>query len=443
MKKKQIAEKLTASFNNSIPNKFDDILLKCQKGKGKIVMKEVKKDSVKNINEKTKLNSFIPKLCLGGLLVFVALCCTYFGYSESYKVDSIIGLDVNPSVELEVNKKEQVVKVLAKNDDAKEVLKDMDLDKADIDVALNAIIGSMVTKGYIDDLSNSILVSVENDDKVEGEKLRQKLVTKINGILGNDHMNGSVLSQSITNVDSKAKALSEKYDISLGKANLILDILSSNKFLTEKDLVGLSINELNVLCESKNNKLQTLKKEGTASTKAYIGKAKAKQIALDHAGVSNPKNVEIDFDADDGLIVYEVDFASSKYEYEYEINAKTGKIVKFDKEKLDSDDVYDNDDYDNDYDNDDDDDDRDNYSNTNSSSSTNQSKTSFISKTRAKQIALNHAKISNPRDLEIELDREDNKYSVEFIYNDKEYEYEINAKTGAIINFDSEILDKD
>lgn len=440
MRKKEITDRLQTSLNNSIPNQFDEILLKCQKKKGKIIMNEVKNNKEETKPSKKKTN-LIPRLSVAFAVVLVALGITYFGYNASYKVDSIIELDVNPSIELKVNKNEEVIEAIAQNEEAKQILKDMDLEKTDIDVALNAIIGSMVTNGYIDELANSILLTVENDDSAKGEELRQRLVAQINKILGSDQINGSVLSQNLSEADAKAQELAEKYNISLGKANLILDILNSNSLLTEQDLVGLSINELNVLSEEKANNLNTVSKEGTASTKSYIGKTKARQIALNHAGVSNPNYIEVEFDADDGLIIYEVEFNTSSREYEYEIDAKTGDIIYTNYEPNDDNYNYSSSNNSTSSSN--------NSSSNSNSSSSNRSNTStssnYISSSKARQIALNHAGAtsSTATRIHVELDREDNEYQVEFIYNNREYDYEINATTGKILDYDSERLDND
>ena len=440
MRKKEITDRLQTSLNNSVPNQFDEILLKCQKKKGKIIMNEVKNNKEETKPSKKKTN-LIPRLSVAFAVVLVALGITYFGYNASYKVDSIIELDVNPSIELKVNKNEEVIEAIAQNEEAKQILKDMDLEKTDIDVALNAIIGSMVTNGYIDELANSILLTVENDDSAKGEELRQRLVAQINKILGSDQINGSVLSQNLSEADAKAQELAEKYNISLGKANLILDILNSNSLLTEQDLVGLSINELNVLSEEKANNLNTVSKEGTASTKSYIGKTKAKQIALDHAGVSNPYYTEVEFDADDGVIVYEVEFDTSSREYEYEIDAKTGDIIYTNYEPNDDNYNYSSSNNSTSSSN--------NSSSNSNSSSSNRSSTStssnYISSSKARQIALNHAGATSntATRIHVELDREDNEYQVEFIYNNREYDYEINATTGKILDYDSERLDND
>lgn len=67
---------------------------------------------------------------------------------------------------------------------------------------------------------------------------------------------------------------------------------------------------------------------------------------------------------------------------------------------------------------------------------TNNQSTNYISRDKAKSIALNDAglKESKVRQLEVELDKEENKYEVNFEANGKEYSYEINATTGKIID---------
>ena len=65
-----------------------------------------------------------------------------------------------------------------------------------------------------------------------------------------------------------------------------------------------------------------------------IGYAKAKSIALNHAGVSESKayDMDIELDDEDGTLVYEVEFKSGGMEYSYEINAASGAILKHEAE---------------------------------------------------------------------------------------------------------------
>ena len=65
-----------------------------------------------------------------------------------------------------------------------------------------------------------------------------------------------------------------------------------------------------------------------------IGYAKAKSVALNHAGVSENTayDMDIELDDEDGRLVYEVEFKSGNMEYSYEINAATGAILKHEAE---------------------------------------------------------------------------------------------------------------
>ena len=69
----------------------------------------------------------------------------------------------------------------------------------------------------------------------------------------------------------------------------------------------------------------------TANT---ISAEDAKSAALSHAGVAveNTTRYKSELDRDDGRLVYEIEFDSGEYEFDYEIDAQTGEIVKFDKE---------------------------------------------------------------------------------------------------------------
>ena len=69
----------------------------------------------------------------------------------------------------------------------------------------------------------------------------------------------------------------------------------------------------------------------------YISEDKAKSIAYDHAGVkvADVKFSKAELDRDDLIVHYDVEFVAGKYEYEYEINAESGKVIAFDKDLRD------------------------------------------------------------------------------------------------------------
>ena len=75
-------------------------------------------------------------------------------------------------------------------------------------------------------------------------------------------------------------------------------------------------------------------KPASTKTADLITKEKAKSIALKDAGVAagDAKRMECEYDVDDGVKEYEVDFHAGKYEYSYTIHAETGKILSREKE---------------------------------------------------------------------------------------------------------------
>ena len=95
------------------------------------------------------------------------------------KTDSVIGIDVNPSVELSINRKNKVLEAKPLNEDARVIIEGMELEGIDLNTAVNAVIGSMVTHGYLDELDNAILVTVTNDSVKKADLLRQEVVDDI------------------------------------------------------------------------------------------------------------------------------------------------------------------------------------------------------------------------------------------------------------------------
>ena len=69
----------------------------------------------------------------------------------------------------------------------------------------------------------------------------------------------------------------------------------------------------------------------------YIGAEKAKSIELNHSKkkASDVSFVKTELDQDDGRIVYDIEFYFGKKEYNYEIDATTGKILTYEEDNVD------------------------------------------------------------------------------------------------------------
>lgn len=76
----------------------------------------------------------------------------------------------------------------------------------------------------------------------------------------------------------------------------------------------------------------TTENGNNAGSETLIGEEQAKTIALEHSGftASDVTFSKAALDYDDGQRVYEIEFYKGRTEYEYEINAISGKIMDFD-----------------------------------------------------------------------------------------------------------------
>lgn len=423
----ELERRLRTALDHAAPNDLEGVLSRCETGKGTVI------DMTNAVETKKKKKRWAPLAAAACLaLVLVGGGGGYYYYSANNAVASLVSLDVNPSIQLEVNKNEKVLSATPMNDDGAEILDGMDLKGTQADVAMYAIIGSLLQHGYVDELANSILITVEDDDQARGEKLQQELTAQADAALASAQVNGAVLAQTLQNSEELSQKAQE-YGISTGKAALIQAIVAgSNNTKTFEDLVGLSINELNLLYtaqaplegQTSGNEQNTgaanaapITTSGSASQSAYIGLEAAKEAALKHAGVSasDATFVEAEYDYDDGRMVYEVEFHMKGTEYDYEIDAQTGEVVKYKTEQ--------------------------NGANTGSSGSTNTS--SFIGESAAKQAALSHAGVSesSTKYCNAWLEYDDGRaecYEVEFMAGNTRYEYKIALTSATVLESERE-----
>ena len=408
MNNKDIEKNILNAFNKIQPNQLDSILSDCAKQEKRMII----------VQETTTKNNWMPRvLSLAAAVVLTVGLITGITYLNKPKdtIAATILLDVNPSIDIKINKNEKVVDVTAMNKDAEKVVGDMDFKGSDLKVTVNALIGSLVRNGYINDVTNSILVSVEGEDELAADSLEEKLLNEISNLLNK----GSVLAQKV-NADEDVRRIAEEYGVSIGKAQLVKELAMKSTIYKYEDLVGLTINELNLL--SKNLDNSSIQRNGNPSDKAYIGTRRAKEIALGNLGINeneaNGLTIELDFD--ERKIVYEVEFTYNSIEYEYIIDALDGDILFIDKDNIRTS----------------------NYTPSNNTNNNNQYASDLIGEQRAKSVVLSNAGVneSQIRGYFIEKEYDDGvvKYEIKFYANGFEYEYELNARTGTIIKVEKE-----
>lgn len=73
---------------------------------------------------------------------------------------------------------------------------------------------------------------------------------------------------------------------------------------------------------------------GQAGSGELISQEEAQRIALEHAGLKADQvtGLRVEYDVDDGVPEYDVEFHQGHWEYEYEIHAETGEIRSYDRD---------------------------------------------------------------------------------------------------------------
>ena len=403
MTNEKMEQRLAAAVEKTAPNDVNGVLSRCEERKGTVIPMTAKKTT------KRKWTSLIAAclavMLLGGGGLF---------YQRANAVASVVSLDVNPSIELKVNRSEKVLVCTPLNEDAKAILADMgngaDLKGAKLDVAVNAIVGSLVRNGYLNSISSAIMISVEDKDTARAEKLQRELTSTVDGVLQTSESRASVLTQTLTQ-DAGLTQQARENSISTGKAALVNRVLAINPSLKFDALAKLSVEELKDLAEA-------------GAPAMPIGKDAAAYAAEQYAGTTALDSVtaEVDSELDESPAHYEVELHTAWGEFEYLVDAYTGKVFSGQKDLLAA------------------------VSTPNATTKpTAPSDGADIGHAKAKSIALNHAGLSENQayDMDIELDDEDGTlvYEVEFKSGGMEYSYEINAATGAILKHETELDD--
>ena len=157
---------------------------------------------------------------------------------------------------------------------------------------------------------------------------------------------------------------------------------------------------------------QTSAAAQNASDSGMIGEEKAKEIALNHAGLTEDQTQRlwVKRDYDDGRSIYEVEFyGEGRDEYDYEIDAVTGEIVAFDT------DLHDH----------------------GTAPSEGQSQ---VSEEQVRQTVLERVPGASAENIFLHLEWDDGRleYEGELIYDNMEYEFKIDAYSGAVTEWEAE-----
>ena len=332
---------------------------------------------------------------LAAACVLLVLCAGGIFSWLWFSTKAVVSIDVNPSVALSLNRFEYVIDTQAGNTDGADVLDDLSLKNLKLSTALDALMGAMSRKGYLtDDAQISVFVDGSDDD------FNRELYDEITDDLA--HLAPDAVTQvgeSATNEQTTEQPAGNEQTTEQPSAEQTTEQPATDQ-TTEQPITG-----------------QTGEQQPQQS--ASITEEQAKEIAANHAGVAVADVTfhSVSLEEDDGRRVYDVEFYSGSTEYDYEIDAATGDILSYDN-------------------------DVENFSIPQQQSTQGTATGSYIGEDAAKAAALQRAGLTEDqvRWEKCELDEDDGRFSyeLEFSSGQHEYECEVEAFTGEILNFEQD-----
>lgn len=171
------------------------------------------------------------------------------------RTSAIIDVDINPSIELALNNKNEVIRMEAINRDGENILKHLDYKHQDVEEVVFHMLDEMIRQGYLkkDKLDNNILLSVEHPKREQAEELTIRLNSAVSKYLSERRIPVKITDQHMSE-DKKERKVAEKYGISLGKLTLIRKIMKEHEHLKIEDLSKLSLSELVDLLDESREK---------------------------------------------------------------------------------------------------------------------------------------------------------------------------------------------
>lgn len=193
--------------------------------------------------KKGKTTRIFRKLPVGAQLArfgaVAAACICLFAaggwYHYAYiQIASQVEIDVNPSLKFSLNRKERVVQVQALNEDGERLAGGASLKGKTVQAAVNQVVDSLVEQGYLkkDGKEHAVLVSVSGKSPALAEQVKVAVTVDMEAALTQREVKAVVYDQVIQ-VTEELEELAEAYQVSLGKAEFIGQLVQENVSLNQ------------------------------------------------------------------------------------------------------------------------------------------------------------------------------------------------------------------
>ena len=243
--KRKSRKQLLRSLNRAVEAQMPDLLEQISSAPVR-KMEEMDFITAQPASPDRKRNSWIPRMAAVCCMLLLTLAGGWFW--QTRLPYSLVDLDVNPSIQLTASRSDRILKAEAFNSQAQEVLGEMDLRGVPLDVGVNAIIGSMVTQGYLNEQHSTVLVTVQSSNQQKAVEMTASLAGEISQQLTTAGLTPKVLSHA-SPMEEKSQGAAVQ-GISPGRVALIEHILAQKPEADRETLYQMSVDQLLGYCYS-------------------------------------------------------------------------------------------------------------------------------------------------------------------------------------------------
>ena len=218
-------------LSNRIYEAFDNI-------KASPSMKETTKQFLAEKRERKPTRRFRPvyRGALAAACMALVLTAGVFGYSWIQTPVSYVSIDVNPSLELALNRFDKVVSAAAYNEEGEEILQGLSLEGKVYTEAIDEVIESEIMEQYLTKEAELVFTVAAEGSREEELKAGVESCS-------------DQISHSSEHVSADLGSVTEAHEhgISLGKYNAYLQLQQYDSAVTVEECKHMSINEIHGL----------------------------------------------------------------------------------------------------------------------------------------------------------------------------------------------------
>lgn len=181
-------------------------------------------------SRKKKVNFQRAVMSMACLLIAVVGIFGYFSYTIPV---AAISIDINPSIELEINRYDKVIDVKGYNDDGIRLAEELDVRNMDYSAAINAIMENQTVVSCLND-DNVLEITISGNSEKNKKKIQSCISDKTKVASNNIHCYG--------NKDDIEAAHSS--GLSVGKYRAYLELKEENPDIKPEDVSRLTMREI-------------------------------------------------------------------------------------------------------------------------------------------------------------------------------------------------------